>query len=163
MTPLERELAMKEMRERPYGVNGIPLADLATMSVGAADKALHPLASGLQIRGMALGGPVGRLAGTSAALGALKLGTGAAALGGVMGAADVLAGSDSLANKAMDTAAMGIGGLLGAVGGPMGVAAGAGVGKMASDSLQYLFGDKKTAKQRELENALAALNAGRIG
>jgi len=29
--------------------------------------------------------------------------------------------------------------------------------------LQFLFGDKKSPKQRELENALAALNAGRIG
>ena len=34
---------------------------------------------------------------------------------------------------------------------------------MTSDGLQFLFGDKKSPKQRELENALAQLNAGRIG
>ena len=161
MTPLERELALKQIRESPYGVNGIPVADLATMSMGMADKAVSPIAQGLQQQAIGLGGRVGRLAGSNAALGALKLGTGAAALGGVMGAADVIAGSDSLANKAMDTAAMGIGGLLGSVAGPMGTAAGAGVGKTVSDGLQWLLGDKKTSKQRELEKALAALNSGR--
>ena len=88
--------------------------------------------------------------------------TGLGAVGGVMGAADVLAGDTSLLNKGMDATAMGIGAALGSFAGPMGMAAGAGYGKMASDGLQYLFGDKKSPKQRELENALAALNAGRI-
>lgn len=79
------------------------------------------------------------------------------AVGGVLGAADVIAGNDSAANKAMDLAAMGIGGTLGMVGGPMGAAAGAGVGKMVSDGTQWLFGDKKTPEQRKMELALAQL------
>ena len=61
----------------------------------------------------------------------------------------------------MDTAAMGIGGFLGAAGGPVGMAAGAGIGKAASDGLQFIFGDKKSAEQRKLEEALAMLQGGR--
>ena len=78
-----------------------------------------------------------------------------------LGAADVVAGNDSAANKIMDTAAMGIGGFLGAAGGPVGMAAGAGLGKAASDGLQFIFGDKKSAEQRKLEEALALLQGGR--
>lgn len=81
---------------------------------------------------------------------------------GVLGAVDVLAGDDSIGNKAMDTTAMGIGGVLGSVGGPMGVAAGAGLGKMTSDGLQWLFGDKKTAEQKQMAEALLALKGGTI-
>ena len=92
----------------------------------------------------------------------LKLGTGLAAAGGVLGAGDVLLGNDSFANKAMDTAAMGIGGFLGMAGGPVGAAAGAGLGKTASDSLQWLFGDKMTAEQRQMQEALTGLTGGRI-
>ena len=84
------------------------------------------------------------------------------ALGGVLGAADILAGNDSLGNKAMDTVAMGIGGTLGAVGGPMGIAAGAGLGKMASDATQFVLGGGKSAEQRKMEEALAALRGGQI-
>ena len=36
-------------------------------------------------------------------------------------------------------------------------AAGASTGKAVSDGLQFLFGDKKTAEQRKMEEALAAL------
>jgi hypothetical protein len=74
--------------------------------------------------------------------------------------ADVVAGQDSLANKAMDATAMGIGGTLGAIGGPLGVMAGASTGKAVSDFTQWLFGDKKTAEQRKMEQALAMLNRG---
>ena len=63
---------------------------------------------------------ISRYAASPAALASAKVATGIGALGGVLGAADVLAGNDSLGNKAMDTVAMGIGGALGAVGGPMG-------------------------------------------
>ena len=74
--------------------------------------------------------------------------------------ADVVAGNDSLANKAMDATAMGIGGTLGAIGGPLGVMAGASTGKAVSDLTQWIFGDKKTAEQRKMEQALAMLNRG---
>ena len=57
---------------------------------------------------------------------------------------------------------MAIGGTIGALGGPLGAVTGASVGKMASDGLQYLFGDKKTPQQRKLEEALILLNGGRI-
>ena len=33
---------------------------------------------------------------------------------------------------------------------------------MTSDGLQWLFGDKKTAEERKLEEALAMLKGGRI-
>ena len=74
--------------------------------------------------------------------------------------ADIIAGPDSLANKAMDATAMGIGGTLGIIGGPLGVMAGASAGKAVSDFTQYLFGDKKTAEQRRMEEALKMLNRG---
>ncbi len=54
---------------------------------------------------------------------------------------------------------MTIGGILGAPGGPVGIAAGAGIGKSLSDATQWLFGDKKTAEQRRMEEALASLTA----
>ena len=57
---------------------------------------------------------------------------------------------------------MGIGGALGAVGGPLGIAAGAGLGKAASDATQFLFGGGKSAEQRRMEEALAALRGGQI-
>ena len=56
-----------------------------------------------------------------------------------MGAADIVTGQSSLANKAMDATAMTVGGMLGAVGGPLGAAAGAGIGKSVSDGVQWLF------------------------
>ena len=49
-----------------------------------------------------------------------------------------------------------------ATGFEQGIAAGAGGGKMVSDGLQWLFGDKKTAEQRKMEEALAALQGGRV-
>ena len=107
-------------------------------------------------------GKIGRFAASPKALMLAKVGTGIGALGGVLGAADILAGNDSLGNKAMDTVAMGIGGTLGAVGGPMGIAAGAGLGKMASDATQFVLGGGKSAEQRKMEEALAALRGGQI-
>ena len=78
----------------------------------------------------------------------------------VADAGDIVFGQDSAANKVMDGAAMAIGGTIGGVlgmGNPFLAAAGASTGKMVSDGLQYLFGDKKTAEQRKMEEALAAL------
>ena len=71
--------------------------------------------------------------------------------------ADVLVGQDSLANRGMDAAAMGIGGTLGAVGGPLGIAAGAGLGKMVSDGTQFILGGGKSAEQRKIEEAVKLL------
>ena len=82
--------------------------------------------------------------------------------GAALGAADIVAGNDSFGNKAMDTVAMGIGGTLGAVGGPVGIAAGASLGKAASDATQFLLGGGKSAEQRKMEEALAALRGGQI-
>lgn len=108
-----------------------------------------------------------------AALGALpgmgKLGAaakvlapGLGAVGGALAVGDVLFGQDSGANKAMDATAMTIGGILGSVGGPLGTAAGVGLGKMASDATQFVFGGGKSAEERRMEEALAMLQGGRI-
>ena len=90
------------------------------------------------------------------------LGPGLAAAGGALAVGDVLFGQDSGANKAMDATAMTIGGLLGSVGGPLGTAAGVGLGKMASDATQFVFGGGKSAEERRMEEALAMLQGGRI-
>ena len=127
------------------------------------------------------GGTLSRFAANPRVLGALKFAAPVAALGGVMGAGDVLFGGDSLANKAMDTAGMAAGawgGVKGAAAGAaagsvvpvvgtaagaiLGGLAGAGAGKFGSDSLQWLFGDKKSQEQRKMEEALIALKGGVI-
>ena len=136
-----------------------------------ADDLLTPAAQAVQGKATSLLGTgvstkvgpmasISRFAASPAALTAAKVGTGIGALGGVLGAADVLVGQDSAANKAMDTAAMGIGGFLGAAGGPVGIAAGAGIGKAISDGTQFIFGGGKSAEQRKLEEALVALQRG---
>ena len=144
-----------------------------TAALAFADDLVTPAAKQAQMSvlnkmgGVGIGsGPVGhlsRFAASPKALMLAKVGTGIGALNSVLGAADILAGNDSLGNKLMDTAGMAIGGTIGAVGGPMGIAAGAGYGKAASDGLQWLFGDKKTADQRKLEEAIALLNRGGLG
>jgi len=178
---LEREIAMsliqKEYGNRALLGNGL---DMAGTALGYADGLVSPAASKLQ-NAIASGvtridpnmplnvGPVvttkgnviNMLRGPQAKF-LSKAAVGLGAVGGVVGAADVIAGDDSFANKAMDTAAMGIGGFLGAAGGPMGIAAGAGAGKAVSDGAQWLFGDKKTAEQRRIEEALIALRGGQI-
>ena len=98
---------------------------------------------------------VGRFAG--------KLAPGLSVAGNVMDVADIIAGDDSFGNKAMDAAGMALGGTAGAfLGGPLGASVGASVGKMGSDGLQWLFGDKKTPDQRKMESALVALNGGLV-
>ena len=98
---------------------------------------------------------IGRFAG--------RLAPGLSAVGNVMDVADIITGEESFGNKAMDATGMVIGGTAGAfLGGPLGASIGASVGKMGSDGLQWLFGDKKTPEQRKLEEALAQLNGGRI-
>ena len=174
MTPAEKELLMKAL-QKEYGAKATAQGGLDALSSALmfADDMVSPTAKQAQLGLLTrLGGPgtgaggigsgIARFAASPAALNLAKVGTGIGALGGVLGAADVLVGQDSAGNKLMDTAAMGIGGTLGAVGGPMGIAAGAGIGKAASDGLQFLFGDKKSAEERKLEEALRAINGGRI-
>ena len=118
---------------------------------GAADKV--PVGKGgLTATRLAGNNPVMR--GISRALPLLAAG------GAVLDVGDIVFGQDSVANKAMDGTAMAIGGTIGAVAGlgnPLLAAAGASTGKFVSDGLQYLFGDKRTAEQRKMEEALAAL------
>ena len=108
---------------------------------------------------------IGRFAGSKLGRGLARVVPGISVAGNVMDVADILTGDESLANKAMDTAAMGIGGGIGAfMGGgvfsPLTASIGASMGKMGSDGLQWLFGDKKTPEQRKLEEALALLRGG---
>ena len=84
-------------------------------------------------------------------------------VGAVTDVADILTGDESFANKAMDTAAMGVGGTIGGVlglGNPLLAATGASIGKMASDGIQYMFGDKLTPEQRKMKEALVMLQRG---
>lgn len=109
---------------------------------------------------------IGRMAGSKLGRGIARVIPGLTVAGTVMDAADILTGDESLGNKAMDTTGMVLGGTLGAaLGGPLApvtAAAGASVGKMGSDTLQWLFGDRKTPEQRKLEQALAMLQGGLI-
>lgn len=100
---------------------------------------------------------VGRFAGRAVPL--------LSAIGNVTDVADIITGDESLGNKAMDTAAMGVGAAIGGVLGagvfsPLTASIGASTGKMISDGTQWLLGDKKTPQQRRMEEALALLNAG---
>ena len=181
MSPLEKEYMMqlinKQYGNRAMLGNGM---DMAGTALGLVDDAVSPAATKMQnfivnnvskidpkfpaqIGGVttAKGNVLNMLAGPQARM-LSKAAVGLGAVGGVMGAADILAGQDSGANKVMDATAMTIGGLLGAAGGPMGIAAGAGIGKTVSDSTQWLFGDKKSAEERRMEEALLALRGGQI-
>ena len=176
MTPFEAEY-MKQLINKQYGnrammANGM---DMAGTALGFVDDAVTPAATKMQnfiVNNVSKLDPkypaqvgsvltpkgqvINMLAGPQARM-LSKAAVGLGAVGGVLGAADVIAGNDSLANKAMDATAMTIGGILGAAGGPMGIAAGAGFGKTLSDGTQWLFGDKKTPEQRKMELALAQL------
>ena len=140
-------------------LKGVSVEDLLSILGGKG------FANTAQSELMARGGQatkLGRLAGSKLANSALRVVPGLSVAGAALGAADILAGNDSLANKAMDTVAMGVGGTLGAVGGPVGIAAGASLGKMASDATQFVLGGGKSAEQRKMEEALAALRGGQI-
>ncbi|MAO19107.1 MAG: hypothetical protein CMJ25_00020 [Phycisphaerae bacterium] len=102
---------------------------------------------------------VGRFAGRAVPL--------LSAIGNITDVADIITGDESFGNKAMDAAAMtagaAIGGVLGAgVFSPLTASIGAGIGKMASDGTQFLFGDKKSPEERRMEEALLALRGGVI-
>jgi len=72
-------------------------------------------------------------------------------------AGDLLLGDESLANKGMDAAMMTAGGALGSFVPVVGTALGVGLGKAASDGIQFIAGGGKSAEQRKMEEALALL------
>mgnify|MGYP005713587687 CR=1 FL=1 len=100
---------------------------------------------------------VGRFAG--------RLAPGISAIANVADVADIVAGGDNLGNKAMDTAAMGLGGAAGFFlgGGPLGASMGASLGKVVSDGTQAILGGTfgQSPEERKLEEALALLKGGR--
>ena len=107
--------------------------------------------------------PIGRFAGSAMGRGIARTIPGISAAVNILDVADVIAGDESLGNKVMDTAAMGIGGTAGALmGGPLGASIGASLGKTVSDGAQFLLGGGKSAEQRKMEEALAALRGGQI-
>ena len=135
----------------------IPLEELA-LFLGGKD-----FANTAQAELMARGGQataLGRLAGSKAANAALRIVPGLSTATAAIGVGDILTGDDSFGNKIMDSAAMGLGGLLGSAGGPVGAAAGASLGKAASDGVQFLLGGGKSPEERKLEEALIALQRG---
>ena len=107
--------------------------------------------------------PIGRFAGSAMGRGIARTSPGISAAVNVLDVADVIAGDESLGNKIMDTGAMAIGGTAGAMlGGPLGASIGASLGKTVSDGTQFLLGGGKSAEQRKMEEALAALRGGQI-
>lgn len=102
--------------------------------------------------GAALGSKFGQIA--------LKAAPALGVAGAAIGAGDIIFGDDSLGNKAMDTAAMGVGGAIGGfLGGgvfsPITAAVGAGIGKSVSDATQFIVGGGKSEKERMIEQLLA--------
>ena len=107
-----------------------------------------------------VGSKVARFAGGKTAKNILRAVPGLSTALVALDAADVVAGPNSLGNKAMDASAMGIGGTIGGIvglGNPLAIATGAGLGKMASDATQFIFGGGKSAEQRKLEEAVKLL------
>ena len=155
------ELALKELMER---IGATSIDDVLKFLSGKqfADTAQDSLTGAIGRAGGAtkIGGKLGRMAGGKAARGILRavpgLGTALVALD----AADVVAGPDSLGNRGMDATAMGIGGTIGGIaGGPLGAVTGAGLGKMASDATQFVFGGGKSAEERKIEEAVKLLQS----
>ena len=107
--------------------------------------------------------PVGRFAGSAMGRGIARTIPGISAAVNLLDVADVVGGNESLGNKAMDAAAMGLGGTAGAfIAGPLGASIGASLGKTVSDGTQFLLGGGKSVEQRKMEEALAALRGGQI-
>jgi hypothetical protein len=105
-------------------------------------------------------GPVARFAGKGPAKNILRAIPGLSTALVALDVADVVAGPDSLANRGMDAAAMGIGGTLGGIvgmGNPLAIGTGAQLGKMVSDGSQFIFGGGKSAEQRKIEEAVKLL------
>lgn len=134
------------------------------------DEAAAPIASGLQ--GLADKIPLGKGGALATRMAGSKVGAILSkalpvlgAVGAVTDVGDILTNETTLANKAMDAAAMGIGGTIGGViglGNPFVAAAGASLGKMASDGTQFLFGGGQSPEERKLREALALLQGGTL-
>ena len=167
MTPLEQQRILKAIQDLKLkavgdfsgqALTGIGnMADDANIRMGATDLLNDiikrvPVGKGQELLTKAASSGVGRFAGRALpVLGALQ------AVGDV---GDIVLGDDSLGNKAMDAAGMGIGGTIGGVlgmGNPLLIAGGATVGKSASDGLQFLFGGGKSSEERKLEEAVKLL------
>ncbi len=117
-----------------------------------------PLGKGGGLLTKAAGTGVARFAGR-----ALPILGGVQAIGDV---GDIVLGDDSLGNKVMDAAGMGIGGTIGGIlglGNPLLAAGGASLGKAASDGIQFLVGGGKSKEQQRLEEALEILNSRQAG
>ena len=133
------------------------MADDANRALGAGDLlddiiGRVPLGKGGGLLTKAAGTGVARFAGRAIPV----LG----AIGAVGDVGDLLLGQDSLANKAMDATAMGIGGTIGGVlgmGNPLLIAGGASMGKAGSDLIQRIVGGGKSAEERKIEEAIALL------
>jgi len=125
--------------------------DKATRMIANDTYGLTKLIPGVSNKAAA---KVGRFAG--------RLAPALSAFQNVADLADIATGEESLANKGMDVAAMGIGGAAGFVlgGGPLGASIGASLGKTVSDGTQFLLGGGKSPEQRKLEEALLALQRG---
>ena len=137
-------------KSKPVQKAGSYLDEAAVPILNLADKI--PMGKGGQTATRFAGSRLGQVLGK--ALPVLGAVTAVADVG------DILTNDTSGVNKIMDTAAMGVGGAIGGVvsgGNPFVAAGGASLGKMGSDALQWLFGDKRSAKEKELEQALALL------
>ena len=148
-------------------LSGLKNSKVAQRTGQYLDDAAAPIAAGLQ--GLADKLPLGNGGATVSRMAGGRVGQiiskGLPVLGAVGAVADVgdiLTNDTSAGNKIMDTAAMGIGGTIGGVlglGNPFAAAAGASLGKMASDATQFVVGGSKSAEQRKMEEALALLQA----
>ena len=143
-----------------YATN-LPGGDLRKIALGADANTQMALKRGLGKGASMLPGVTKeagmRFAMSPGAKAALKVVPGLSFLGAGLAAGDVLLGDDSAGNRLMDAAAMGIGGALGAVGGPVGIAGGAALGKGASDLTQAIFGGGKSAEERKMEEMIRML------
>ena len=150
-------------------VKGLSKSKVAQKTGQYLDEAAAPIAAGLQK--LADKVPLGKGGATATRMAGSRVGgilskalPVLGAVGAVTDVGDILTNDTSLGNKAMDAAAMGVGGTIGAVvglGNPFIAAGGASLGKMGSDALQWLFGDKKSPQQRKMEQQLALMQGGR--
>ena len=140
--------------EAAAGLGEVAKARTAALAKGARG------ASKLMGFGPSAAGNTGRLAMQALKHPALQTGlkfAGPAAA--AFAAGDLILGDESLANKGMDVAMMTAGGALGSFVPVVGTALGAGLGKAASDAIQFVGGGGKSAEQRKMEEALALLQA----
>jgi len=174
MTPLERDLLLKAIQNNPELLSsyakGKALGGFTKQTLSGignmADDANRVMGGDQLVAAGVKALPKGLRAGAMGVVRSAPMrfaGRALPVLGAVQAVGDVgdiVLGDDSLGNKVMDTAAMGIGGTIGGVlgmGNPLLAAGGASLGKAASDGLQFLLGGGKSAEERKLEEALKLL------